>query len=65
MTFNLTEARVNAGYSIRAFAKELGIHEHSLRTLERGGSVQPDTAKKVADFFDIKVTDIEGMKVAA
>lgn len=58
-TFDLTAARMNRGYSIKSLARELEVHEHSIRRLERGeGGVHPATAKKVADFFEVLVTDV-------
>lgn len=58
MTFDLAAERVNRGHSLKSLAKELGIHSNSLAALERGESVHPATAKKVADYFGIKVTDL-------
>lgn len=60
----LKTARLNAGFSIKSLARELEIHEHAIRKLEdeRGG-VHPSTAKKIADFFGVKVTDLPGMGV--
>lgn len=62
---DLTAARLNAGYSVRSLADKLKIHEASLRRLEAGEAVHPATAKKVADYFGIKVTDLPAMKAAA
>jgi transcriptional regulator with XRE-family HTH domain len=59
MTFNLTEARLNEGLSIRALARELGIPENSIRRFERGdGLLRPANAKLVADRFGVQVTDL-------
>lgn len=58
MTFDLTTARINAGFSIRGLADRLDIGEHSIRRLEAGEIVHPATAKKVADFFGVLVTDL-------
>lgn len=57
-SFNLTVARLNAGLSIKGAAREIGIHEHSIRALENGGTVHPATAKKVADYFGVSVVDL-------
>lgn len=62
---DLTAARLNKGHSIRSLAEELDVHQHAIRRLEAGGSVHPATAKKVADYFGVKVTDLPGMAVAA
>lgn len=56
--FDLAQARVNAGYGIRGFAREVGISEQTLRRLEQGLPVRPEGAKPVADFFKIQVTDL-------
>lgn len=64
-TFNLTAARLNAGYSIKGLAEELDIHEHAIRRLEEGKGVHPATAKKVADRFGIQVTDLLPLESAA
>jgi transcriptional regulator with XRE-family HTH domain len=56
--FDLAQARVNAGYSIRGFAREVGVSEQTLRRLEQGLGVRPEGAKLVADFFEVKVTDL-------
>lgn len=59
MTFDLAAARINAGYSIKSLARELEVHEHAIRRLERGeGGVHPANAKKVADKFGVQVTDL-------
>lgn len=57
-SFDLTVARLNAGYSIRGLAAVIDVAEHAIRRLEGGESVHPATAKKVADFFEVKVTDL-------
>jgi DNA-binding XRE family transcriptional regulator len=56
--FNLRASYTNRGFSRRSFADELGVHEHSLRRLEKGLSVHPATAKKVADYFGMQATDL-------
>ena len=65
MTFDLTAARVNAGFSIRGLADKLDIGEQSIRRLENGEQVHPATAKKVADFFEVRVTDLMPLEKAA
>jgi ribosome-binding protein aMBF1 (putative translation factor) len=50
---------LNAGYSIKSLGRKLDVNEHAIRRLERGeGGVHPANAKKVADFFDVQVTDL-------
>lgn len=56
--FDLERARVNAGYSIRGLARHLKIHEATLRRLEDRLPVRPESAKPVADFFEVQVTDL-------
>lgn len=58
MSLDLTVERLNRGYSIKSLAGHLGIHEHAIRRLEAGGTIHPASAKKIADFFGCKVTDI-------
>lgn len=58
MSIDLATARLDRGHSIRSLADELGINQHSIRRLEAGGTVHPATAKKVADYFGVLVTDL-------
>jgi len=55
---DLATERLNRGMSIRGLARELEIPEQSIRRLEAGMGVQPATAKKVADFYGVRVTDL-------
>lgn len=54
----LTAARLNAGFSIRKFAEHVDVPEQSVRRLESGLGISPAYAKKIADFFGVKVTDL-------
>lgn len=63
--FDLRSARINAGFSMKGLARELGVHEHAVRQLERGNRVRPATAKRVADFFEVQVTDLMPVEEAA
>lgn len=54
----LAAARLNAGYSIRSLARHLDVPEQSIRRLEDGERIHPANAKKVADFFGVRVTDL-------
>ena len=56
--FDLRSARINEGHSVRSLASDIGIAYNTLLRLERGGAVHPATAKKVADHFGIRVTDL-------
>lgn len=58
MTFDLTAARVNRGLSRRVLASKVGVGRETIRRLEHGERVHPATAKKVADFFNVQVTDL-------
>lgn len=65
MSIDLKALRLNEGYSIKALARELDVHEHAIRRLERGdGGVHPATAKKIADRFDVQVTDLLPVEAA-
>lgn len=57
----LAEKRLNEGKSIRALAKDLDVHQHTIRALERGESVSPASAKKVADWLGCTVVDLLGL----
>lgn len=50
--------RLNRGFSRRGLAREVGVPEATLRRLEEGLGVTPAYAKKVADYFDVRVVDI-------
>jgi DNA-binding XRE family transcriptional regulator len=56
--FNLEAARLNSGHSLRSGAKVIGITRETLERAERGQGVHPATAKKIADFYGVQVTDI-------
>lgn len=56
--FDLTAARLNAGFTIRGLARHVGINEQTLRRLEGGEGAHPASAKRVADFFGVLVTDL-------
>jgi ribosome-binding protein aMBF1 (putative translation factor) len=58
VTFDLTSARLNAGLSMRGLADAVDVAEQTIRRLEDGEGVHPANAKKVADYFGIKVTDL-------
>jgi len=56
---DLATERLNRGHSIKSLSRELVVHEHAIRRLERGeGGVHPATAKKIADYFGVQVTDL-------
>lgn len=55
---NLVRERINRGLSVAAAAEEIGVARGTLKALEAGQRVSPRTAKKVADFFGVQVTDL-------
>lgn len=65
MSFALRSERVNLGLSQRALAEMCGVSLTTVQRLEAGRSATPANAKKVADFFDVQVTDLMPVKEAA
>lgn len=56
---NIRAARMNRGLSTRAAAIAIGVARQTLEDAESGERIPlPATAKKIADFYDVKVTDI-------
>ncbi len=51
-------AYINEGMSRIQFAARVGLDESTVRRLERGQGVSPASAKRIADHFDCKVTDL-------
>lgn len=64
--FDLRSARLNAGLSQRELAEEAGVPLVTIQNLEaaRGGA-RPSNAKRLADYFGIKVTDLIPVQEAA
>ena len=58
MTFDLRTARINAGLSQRELAEVVDVPYVTVQNLERGRGARPSNAKKIADYFEIKVTDL-------
>lgn len=54
----LLELRRDKGLSVRAAAEEIGVARATLERAERGESVYPGTAKLIADFYEVRVTEI-------
>jgi DNA-binding XRE family transcriptional regulator len=54
----LVRARWNAGLSQEALAEKVGISAETIRRIENGSRPQPATAKKLADYFEVKPTDL-------
>lgn len=55
---NLKQLRLDQGWSIRGLARDIDVPEQSIRRLEAGFGVNPQTAKKVAEKLGVAVTDI-------
>lgn len=56
--FNPASERLNRGYTIRGLAREIDVPEQAVRRLEGGERISPASAKKLADFFGVQVTDL-------
>jgi transcriptional regulator with XRE-family HTH domain len=56
--FDLTTARLNAGLSQRELASQCDVGLATVQRLEDGFTAHPRNAKKVADFFEVAVTDL-------
>jgi transcriptional regulator with XRE-family HTH domain len=63
--FDLRTARLNAGLSQRALAEKVGVNLATIQGLEDGRAAHPQNAKKVADEFGVKVTDLIPVERAA
>jgi DNA-binding XRE family transcriptional regulator len=59
----LETLRLNAGLSPEQLAEKCGVSNVTIRNAERTGNrPQPQTAKKLADHFDLAVTDLWPVK---
>lgn len=56
--FNLRAERMNRGMSVNDLAAATGIDRKAITRLEGGGGCYPATAKPIADYFGVKVTDL-------
>lgn len=54
----LRAARLNRGLTTREVAETLKLSRGTVVRAERGEGVYPATAKKLADFYDVQVTDL-------
>lgn len=64
MTVDLVQERLNRGYSRRQLAAEIKVPENTLKRIEEGMPIRPAAAKKVADFYGYKVTEIMPVRAA-
>lgn len=56
---NLRAERLNRGLSLTAAAEVMSVPLNVLSRAEAGeGMPHPSNAKKIADFYEVKVTDI-------
>ena len=55
---NLKAERLNRGLSTRDAAEKIGVSQAILMRAEDGRGVRPAHAKRIADFFGVRVTDI-------
>lgn len=55
---NLKAERLNRGLSVNDAAEVIGVPPHVVRTAESGVQPRPETAKRFADFYGCRVTDI-------
>jgi transcriptional regulator with XRE-family HTH domain len=56
--FDVKEARLNQGMTQRELAVKCGVSLTVIQRLEGDGGAHPRTAKKVADYFEVQVTDL-------
>lgn len=54
----LRGARLNAGLTMRALAKQANVGLETVRRLEDGKGARPANVKRVADALGLQVTDV-------
>ncbi len=65
----LRQLRIELGWNVSKLAEEAGVTRQSVAAAERGGLIQADTAKALADALarafgrDIKPWQIEGLNI--
>lgn len=55
---NIKGERLNRGLSIREAAEAMGVGKNVLLRAEIDGGTHPRHAKRIADFYGVRVTDI-------
>ena len=55
---SLIEMRLNRGLSVVRAAALIGVNKGTLQAAEDGNGIHPSNAKKIADFYGYKVTDL-------
>lgn len=59
MTINLRAERLNRGLSAAQAAEKMGLKSAQvLLNAENGSDLRPGTAKKIADFYGYRVTQV-------
>ena len=58
MNADLVTARKNSGLSQREAAEQIGVSEDILSRAENGSHPHLRHAKLIADFYEVKVTDL-------
>jgi hypothetical protein len=55
---NPKAARLTRGLGVNDAADAMGVPPYVLRAAETGTRPRPENAKRIADFYDVLVTDI-------
>ena len=55
---NLLAERLNRGLSLAEASAKMGLPFYVLRDAEKGTRPRPRSAKRIADFYEVRVTDI-------
>jgi transcriptional regulator with XRE-family HTH domain len=55
---NLRAERIDRGLSLAEAGELMGVDRRTLNKAEEGVMPQPAKAKRIADFFGVRVTDI-------
>jgi transcriptional regulator with XRE-family HTH domain len=55
---NLEAARLNRGLTVKEASERMGVARETLVKAERGIRPRADSAKRIADFYEVLVTDL-------